>query len=147
MTAVEAACYGSLPLKTYTVMDFAVSLECSVFTGTSMGLNLKKTCFQGAFLVSTYWASLWSVTWAYTSRQVATLPFLCYQQFVKRLLGNRFFITAQKSQVADHLLGRKKSKGAYGMDRTETDWAPIAVAGWCTALWKKWPTLNTDSLT
>ena len=34
-------------------------------------------------------------------------------------------------------LGRKKSKGAYGMDRTEINWAPIAVATWCTVLMEK----------
>lgn len=83
---MEAAYYGSLLLKTNTVMEFAVPLESSVFTETSMGPNLKKTCLQKAFLVSTYGASRWSATCTYTSRHTATLPSLCHLQFVKRLL-------------------------------------------------------------
>lgn len=39
---MEAACYGSLLLKTNTVVDFAVSLGSSVITRTSVGPNLKK---------------------------------------------------------------------------------------------------------
>lgn len=118
-------------------MHYAVSLETSVFTRTSMGPNLKKPSFRGHFR-----CPLMGHRGGVQPEHIQAGRLLYCLPCATCNLLNVFWEIDSSLQHKNLrwqtiCLGRKKSKGAYGMDRTygmETDWAPIAVASWCTAL-------------
>lgn len=90
-------------------MDFAVSLENSVFTGTSVGPNLKTTAFRGHF-----WCSLTGhhggvqCEHIKAGRLLHGLPCAIYN--LLNVFWETSFITAQKSQVADYLPGEEEEQ-------------------------------------